>query len=234
MPESSLSNIVFAGGEFAASMFDERSLEKHLGRLDPKNQIRINSVGQFSYGDGRFSFFVMPERISVDFSTYYQSESPDEKTESVLPKNVVIIPEGLIDSAKSIISVLEPTTERKAVRVSGIGINCSAIFSQQEVGLTGTEFCGSRLINPESKGLVGAGPDVTPCARFKFETGKILFDVRIEPYFVSEGQNLFVAVNSHQNVADGESLLEKLLATEKIETYITKLYDRILTGSKEN
>ena len=234
MPESSLSNIVFAGGEFAASMFDERSLERHLGRLDPKNQIRINSVGRFGYGDGGFSFFIMPERVSVDFSTHYQSKSPDEKTESVLPKNIVIIPEELIDSAKSIVSVLEPATERKAVRVSEVGINCSAIFGQQEVGLPGTEFCSSHLINPESKGLIGAESDVTPCARFKFETGKILFDVRIEPYFVSGGQNLFVAVNSLQNVADGESLSEKLLAAEKTETYIRELYDRILTGSREN
>ena len=33
MPESAAGGFVFAGGEFVASLFDEHSLEEHLGNL---------------------------------------------------------------------------------------------------------------------------------------------------------------------------------------------------------
>ena len=233
MPESAASGFVFAGGEFVASLFDEHSLEEHLGNLDAKNQVRVDSLCHFTYSNGRFSFLVMPDRISIDFSTLRKSESPSgNKTGN--PVDTAIIPKELTAAAKSVVSVLEPYAERKAVRVSGVGINCNLIFNQQEIGLSGLEFCGSRLINPESRDLLGAESEVAPSARFKFDTGKIHLDVRMEPHFDSEGQNLFVAVNGHQGVVEEDSLSNKLLAVEDVEMYVAKLRSRILASSRKN
>ena len=98
MPESINSSFVFVGGEFSASIFDERSLVEHIGNLDGQNQIKVGPIGQFSYDSGRFHFLTTPDRVSISstFDRSYLSKFGSNGSEPDICRNPAIIPEELL------------------------------------------------------------------------------------------------------------------------------------------
>ena len=231
MPESINSSFVFVGGEFAASIFDERSLAEHMGTLDSQNQIKVGPIGQFSYDSGRFHFLTTPDRVSISstFDRSYLSKFDPNGSEPDVCRNPAIIPERLLAATKAVVRLLE---QRGTVRVSGVGINCETVFDQQEINQSGIEFCDSNLINPRSKDLIASESVTASSSRFNFEREKIRFEVRIEPHSASRGQNLFTAVNAHQDVDEGENLVDKIAASvvDEVKDYLAEFYKKILNG----
>ena len=210
MPVRMLSSLVFVGENFAAAMFDERALSTDLGDLD-REQVKAGPVGQFSYADGQYRFLVAPDRIDIQ------------------SRELTIIPKSLTAVAQRVISVLEPA--RKAIPVSGIGINCDAIFEQQDLGQTGIEFCDSLAVNQASKALIGV-ESFAASASFRFLSEEVRYAIRIEPESRSQGQDLLVAVNGHQRVATHDQLADKLGAMPEIKAYVAALHQRITKQPK--
>ena len=210
MPVGMLSSLVFVGENFSAAMFDERALFADFGALD-HDQMKIGPAAQFSYADGQYRFVVRPDRIDI------QSHE------------LTIIPQSLIAVASQVMSVLEPA--RKAIPVSGIGINCDAIFEQQDLGRTGIEFCDSLTLNQTSKALIGV-ESLTASASFRFRGERVHYAVRIEPESRSQGQNLLVAVNGHQRVAPQDQLADMLEAVPEVRNYVAALYQRVTKRSE--
>ena len=202
-----MSSLVFVGGEFPLTMFDEREL--FGGKLDAKDQLKIGPIGQFGYLEGKYRFEVTPDRVDL------KCNAPD------------IVPEELIRAARSVANMLEPT--RRLVRVSGFGMNCDTVFDKQQIGTTGAEFC-LQLINPRAKELVEA-PSILACERIRFKRDAMLFDVRIEPHFNSNGDNLLVAVNGHQEVSLENSLDSKLEQIGAFRKYVSAFHRRLTAAS---
>ena len=198
-----INSLVFVGGQFQPTMFDEREL--FGGELDSETQLKIGPVGQFGYSGGKYQFSVNPERIDLKCNT------PD------------ILPDNLISAAEIVVNMLEPT--RRLARVSGFGMNCDTVFNQQQIGKTGVAFC-LNLINPQVKELVGA-PSISAFERIRFKANAMDFDVRIEPHIDSNGDDLVVAVNGHQEVSLEDSLDSKLAKVGDFRAYVSAFHQRI-------
>jgi len=201
-----LSSFVFIGGQFAAAMFNERDFEKEFGPLG-ENQIKAGPVGRFSYSEGKYDFWVAPDRIDL--------RCRDEAA----------LPETLIDAAQSVADRLEPA--RPVISVSAIGINCDAVFPAQEIGQDGISFCRSLTDTSLSRRLVEL-PSSTPIVVFAFPDGAVRYQVRLEPEpQQSQGKDLVVAINGHQDVTTSDPLRNKLDAVEEVRNWVTELHDRL-------
>ena len=189
MPISYTSSVVFAGGQFAASMFDEREFCTGFGPLEA-DQIKAGPIGRFQYFRGRYQFNVVPDRVEL------QCNDP------------LILSEALITAAGRVIERLEPV--RSVVSVSGIGLNCDAVFSAREIGRSGSVWCRSLMDTPRTQRLFEQ--EVESFAQFSFQIEGVRYVVRLEPHAQSQGENLFVAVNGHQDLAAAGPMEEKLQA----------------------
>ena len=197
-----LNSLVFVGGEFAASMFDERLL--FSGKLDA-NQFKAGVFGNFSYSSGACQFAITPDRVDLRCS-----ES-------------VIMPETLVESGNTIVDMFKQVD--KLVHVSGFGMNCDTVFNRDYIGVSGRDFC-MKLIDSSIKDLIDVAP-TEAFQRIRFTKSGIRYDIRMEPHAESDGQHLFVGVNAHQRIESSEHLLSKLDEIEGFKLYVGELHGRI-------
>ena len=205
MALSHQNSLVFVGGEFPVEMFDERAVFN--GDLDRGAQVRMGPMGQFSYSAGTYRFEIAPPRIDLKH------------------QGAGIIPDVLVEAANTVATVIEPA--RRAVLVSGFGMNCDTVFDRESIGTNGREFC-SRLIHEQFSNLVGTTSGEA-MARIRFDEGGVRYEVRIEPHGNSRGENLFVAVNGHQMVSSDERLDSKFESDrlQAFRDYVLGLHQRI-------
>lgn len=201
-------SLVFVGGQFSPAMFDERDVFNV--RPDP-DQVRIGQqIGQFTYLSGKYQLQVTSERIEL------MGTGPQ------------IVSNELVEAGQRVVQEIEPA--RKAVQVSGLGMNCHTVFDQQVSSITGKSFC-SRLVSPDASTLVRAS-SVDPLLHLRFIEGALTFSIRLEPQINSRGQNLYVAVNGHQDVNSEEQLNTKLSRVDAFRAYIEAFHQRITKTMK--
>ena len=119
MPSGILSTLVFVGGQFATGMFDERDFCNELGPLEG-NQIKAGPIGRFSYSQGKYDFWVAPDR--VEFRCH----------------ELAVLPNAPIAAAQKVIDRLEPA--RPAISISAIGSTATVFFKPKRLAKKGT-YC---------------------------------------------------------------------------------------------
>ena len=207
MPISYLSSVVFVGGQFAASMFDEREFCNGFGPLEGE-QIKAGPVGHFRYSRGQYGFQVAPDRVDIQC------------------RKAAILPEELITAAEKVIARLEPA--RSAIPVSGLGLNCDVVFGAREIHQDGRTWCSALTDTPHTQ-KVFARP-VTSFVTCSFQSGGVRYAVRLEPEARSQGENLFVSVNGHQDLTPTDPLRERLGMVGEVRSQITELHHRLLSS----
>lgn len=213
MPARILNSIVFVGSDFKADLFDERDLcEGGFGPLD-KEPIKAGPIGRFSYSGSKYEFWIAPDRIDI------RCHDTD------------IIPSSLLKvTTQQIIAVLEPI--KKAVQVSGVGINCDAILTPREIGgREGGDFCRALTDTAFSQVFLPEQP-FNAAVTYSFAKGDLRCNIRIEPEATSQGRNLFLAFNGHQSVTVADSLEGKLEVADSIRDEVRALYSRLGKMSK--
>lgn len=209
MVQTYLSGLVFVGGQFSASMFDER--EVFDGNID-SDQLKVGPMGQFSYSSGAAQFRIMPDRIDLTCH------------------NASIMPNFLIDAGRTVIDKLQSISQKISIPVSGFGMNCDIVLDRRSSGIGGSEFCRN-LINPSIEDLIGISP-VEVLEHVRFIKNEIYYTVRMEPEGASNGQNLFLAINGHQPVTSPEDLHTKIDKIEDFGTYVSEFHQRISDSVK--
>ena len=204
MPINYLSSIVFVGGQFAASMFDERELCNGFGPLEG-DQIKAGPIGRFRYSRGQYEFLIAPDRVDI---RCHES---------------AILPEALITAAQKIIKRLEPA--RSAVPVSGVGFNCDVVFGSGEIGCNGKDWCHSLTDSPRTRGIFTF--PTTSSSTFSFLVNNVRYAVRLEPEAQSRGENLFVAINGHQDLAATDPLENRLQVVGEVRSKVAELHRRL-------
>ena len=199
-----VSSFVFVGN-FPENMFDERELFD--GRIDLGGRLHAGPVLQCAYAGGVYQFQAVPDRIDL------RANTPN------------IMPDTLIEAGQFIAKQLDDV--KRAVKVSGFGMNCDTIFDQHLIRAKGRDYCFNLLARHKMRAIVDS--EITnPLSRVQFIKGAMRYDVRIEPHFQSEGNNLFVAVNGHQNISAQDSLGERLQYTDAFREYVEGLHRRVL------
>ena len=204
MTQTYLNSLVFVGGQFSASMFDERAL--FGGNLD-SDQFKMGPMGQFSYSSGAAQFEVTPERIDLRCH------------------DAAIMPKLLIEAGRSVIDKLQSISRTISIAVSGFGMNCDTALDRQFCGTSGSEFCRN-LIDHSIERLIGSSP-VEVREHVHFIRNEIRYTVRMEPEGASQGQNLFLAINGHQSVKSPEELHATLEKVEAFKAYVSGFHQRI-------
>ena len=198
---SHISTLVFVG-TFPDNMFDERDLFE--GRIDP-GYVRAGPIIQCSYASGEYQFRVTPDRVDL------------------MARGSDIVSEALVEAAQLIVGQIDAAG--RVAPVSGFGMNCDTTFPRHLIGAAGTDYCAS-LLAPRVRTIVGE-ESFNPMARVQFSRGPFRYDVRIEPHVQSRGENLYVAVNGHQAVGQGDLLVSKFEPTDTFRSFVKELHQRI-------
>ena len=201
-------SVVFVGGDFSPAMFDERAL--FGGRLGP-DQVRIGPIGQFRYADDTYRVEISPNRIDLAH------------------KGAEIMPDELIAAARAVAAEIEPA--RRAVGVSGVGMNCDTVIDRRVVGARGVDFC-SRLTQSGLSELVDSS-EIAVSVQTRFPSGVLHYTVRIEPHGPSAGDDLFLAVNGHRDISMEDKIGEKLDRAPAFRAYVSSLHERVARNGKE-
>lgn len=199
-----MSSFVFVG-KFPENMFDERELFD--GRLDPGGRLHVGPVMQCTYASGVYRFQAMPDRIDL------RANTPN------------IMPETLVKTVQFIVNQLD--SAGRAVNLSGLGMNCDTTFDQNLIDTNGRDYCYNLLAKSKMKSIIGSniGNSLT---KVQFIKDAVRYEVRIEPHLQSQGNNLFVAVNGHQNISAQDLMGDKLQYTDTFREYVEGLHRRIL------
>ncbi len=212
MPKNYINTIVFVGREFDISLFDEKELTPTLGSID-KNSVKAGPIGNFTYSQGHYGFLVTPDRIDIRHS------------------GEAILPLALVDAANIVVGQLQPVRGL----VSAVGINCDAIFSNQEIQKTGKAFCQALSDNEVFQHLYNGHPNAVTLSMstvFPGRDNSMQHTVRIEPEQKSNHQDLLVAFNGHQVIRVVDDLTEKLNAVNEMKGHVTQLHKQILSLGK--
>lgn len=208
MPRNYINSIVFVGREFDVSLFDEKELAPLLGPLD-KDPVRAGPIGIFAYSNGHYSFQITPDRIDVRHS------------------GTAILADALEQASEKVIERLRPISGL----VTGVGINCDAVFLAEEIGKSGREFCQALMDNALFQSLYEGCPGARPVSIstvFPGSPSRMQNTVRIEPDQRSSHQNLMVVFNGHQIVKPGDSLYEKLNAISEVKGNVERIHRQVL------
>ena len=190
-------------------MFDERTLESVFGPLEG-NQIKAGPIGQFGYAKGTYGFSVTPDRVDIRLS------------------GRDIIPPSLLTAGEIVVEQLEPVRGL----VSAVGVNCDTVFDSQEIGKEGRVFCQGLTETDLFRRIYNDHTNVATLSVASAFPGHIIqqYNVRFEPEGSSQGRDLFVAFNGHQNVAPADSLKEKLAAIEEVRRQVERFHQQILAS----
>lgn len=190
------STVVLVGVGFDRQLFDERSLfPEPMGR----DYVAFGQVGQYSYGANTYRFAVMPDRIVLQHNA-----------EAVLSSE-------LITAAGHVGEVLQSRSQGHGV--TALGFNLETEFPQVDGGISGEEYC-SRLCNGDRiRRAIGSGFHEAQC-RVVVVDGGVRYTLRIEPHLASNGANLFVSVNGHQDIGPADDLRSKLSKAGSAREYI--------------
>ena len=191
--------VVLIGDRFDPAMIKADDL---FGGAVDAGPTLVGPLAQYSYGSSRCRFGLNPSRIDLGVL------SPD------------IMPEELQTAAMDVASALDAI--RVAVTVTGIGLNCDVALPRE-----GGVALSNQMANLElMKTITGAStPQATTVA--SYERGELRYNVRIEPEVQSQGRNLFVAVNGHQNVGPNDLVRPTLAQFPAFREYVKELHARI-------
>ena len=196
--------LVSEAGEFQRVLFDETRL--FGATLDLDQRTILGPIAEFNYGSGAYQFFVTPDRVSL-------AEKAD-----------VVISSRLVEAARVIADALQ-TRHRPHHPVSAVGFNFEARFPGGPSSTTGGDFT-SRLVNLEQlRQLTDSDPKYAYPRVVNHQSG-LRYDIRLEPLFDTDGTDLLLAVNVHQDVTSEDNLMIKISAVEDARDYLSSLAER--------
>ena len=190
------STIVLVGIGFDRQLFDERALfPEPMGR----DYVAFGQVGQYVYGANTYRFAVMPDRI-------------------VLQHNAdAVLSDELSAAANHVGEALQSRSQGHGV--TALGFNLEIVYPQADGGISGEEYCNRLCNSGRIRKAIGSGFHEAQC-RVVVVSGGVRYTLRIEPHLASNGANLFVGVNGHQDMGPADDLRSKLSKAGSARKYI--------------
>ena len=197
------STIVLVGGGFDRQLFDERELfAEPMGR----DYVALGQVAQYAYGGNTYRFTVMPDKIVLQ----HNSDA--------------VLSDALIGAADQVGSALQSRGQGHGV--TGLGFNLETVFPQSDGGVSGAAFCADLCNTDRIRQVVGSEFLETQC-RVVAVRGGVRYTLRIEPHIASNGANLFLSVNGHQDMGPADDLASKLSNAGSARQYIQSVYSTL-------
>ena len=209
MPKEIVSSLTFVGDRFSVSLFDEQELCDDFGPLT-EERFRAGDIGRFRYMDGEYEFRVELDRINL--VSYKQD----------------IVPPELMKAAQKIAAKLESV--KSDIEIFTVGISCNCIFSSEEIGEEGIDFCRTLADTSFSRRFFEKSPPFTATVTFSlstFSNTTVHYAMRFEPDGESGGEDIAVAINGHDHIEEEDSLKEKLEVLEEVRGNVEAIHGRL-------
>lgn len=206
------SSVVLAGDGFSPSLFKPEKHKDLIGEPDEQSVIVTPIISQHVFPERHFRVFVAPDRIDLG---YTQDE---------------VLPDQLYELASRVVDTI---TKIDVATCKAFGINVNLVIPSEKIGGSAVDYCRRNFLSIQDVG------DVLNCDKFLVNMAKLIFDkegvrftMDVEPHFASEGKNLHLKINGHQNVVEADSLVQALSRYSQIREYIRGLPQALLGGGK--
>jgi len=209
--KNTYSSIVIVGDGFTHSVFNPSEFKRILEEPDKEQQIILPFLSRFIYPDLHYKIIITSDNINVGYSG-----------DDSLPSDLKKIVTGIIKNFEN----LNITT------IGGIGINLNVTISDDEVGMTGYEYCRKNFLAIENiEERLGTTDVLANTAKLIYRLETIKYNVDIEPNFKSEGKFLHIKINAHQDCENVEDLEKSLKKYDSIKSYLQNFHSKLLGQS---
>ena len=215
MPREIFSSLTFTGNGLSVSLFDEQELCNDFGPLT-EERFRAGDIGSFYYDNGDYKFQV--ESDQIDLVSHKQD----------------IVPPAIIRVAQKIAAKIESAKSDSSIKIFTVGISCSCVFSSEEIGEEGIEFCRTLADTSFSQRFFEKLPH-TAVVTFSLSTlydTTVHYAMRFEPDGESKGEDTAVLINGHDHIEEGDNLIEKLKALEEVRGSVEAIHSRLRLVAK--
>ena len=197
--------LVSQDGDFNRAQFNEQQVFD--AEIDRDRSMMVGPFGNFLYASGAYGFEVTPGRISLT-----QEEGS-------------LLSDELLKAVHMIVETLQPH-DRYEHPVSGIGMNLEVRIPRVREDFGGTNFCVN-LVDANRLSAIAASDLEFALTRMVIHRGRLRYEIRIEPHQDSDGEDLFLGVNVHQDVKPNDDLVAKLRAAGEVREYLRGLCRRL-------
>lgn len=194
--------VVVVGERFDPGMV---SPERLFDRAVDPTRLLAGPIAQYTYGSGVCAFQLTPDRIVVS-----------TQSQEVLPEELRLAADKLFFDLENI---------RAAIDVNGVGLNCDAVLPMS--ANKGREISNSLTQFDMLRDIAGMPHMAEAKTSLVYDLNGVVCTLRIEPEHESGGQNLFVAVNGHQNVNQSFALAKTLDAFTLFRNHVESIHDSI-------
>lgn len=202
------SSIVIAGEGFNPSLFEVDKYIQMWGQPEYRELIALPVAVKLKFPGKKYRIDITPNKIVLG-----------DTNESFLTNELI----------ESFSIILDRFFKVPKGQISGLGINVELIIKEKLLLMTGNEYCKRYLLNlPEFEDKIGEKVNY-------FSTGKLIliknqtrFNVEISPYFQSDGKDLFIKGNAHQEVNSFEGLRNAIEHFNSIKEYYTFIFTNLM------
>ena len=194
--------VVVVGDRFDPAMV---SPERLFDRAVDPTRLLAGPIAQYTYGSGVCAFQLTPDRIVVS-----------TQSQEVLPEELRLAASKLFVDLDNI---------RAAIVVNGVGLNCDAVLPMS--ANKGREISNSLTQFDMLTRIAEMPHSAQAKTSLVYDLNGVVCTLRVEPENASGGQNLFVAVNGHQNVDQSFALDNTLGAFEPFRNHVESIHDTI-------
>ena len=206
--ESVLSFVFVGEGPYSPALFEEQAL--FSGELDAeKTVVHEARYGQFTYCSKQYEFTVLPNNVTLRWP----------KADVLNPP-----PAAFVDAYTDISQTLD--TLRNAIHIGAVGINSDVTLLKDRV--SGNDFCAAltsadTLLDPPA----GEALDQTFLKIKRTKTANNTSELRIEPRLASNGENLFLGINTSHSVKSGDRIQADLEELSKHHERVVRIINNV-------
>lgn len=196
------STIVCVGGPFQPNMLDWR---EYFEEIPDENSIQVPVLTNLHFHGGAWGLLISPDQIVLS----HQADS--------------FLPQDLIEKGRSIFKKLEESFRYAPIR--GVGMNGVHNLGRKERGeRDGNAICKAFVSDLFYRAIGKNRNDVFyVLPRAIFRQAEVQFDVNIQPHFDTNGENLHVVLNCHQDVRTQAELQATLDRADVCRKYQSQL-----------
>lgn len=196
------SSFVMVGNGLSPSQFQANDFSKELGMPDFKLSVVLPSLVQLVFPENKFRVQILPEKVELT-----QYEHP-------------VLPELLLDIGRSIVEAYMAQSPLPGV-ITGLGVNYHFVIKSNNLGMTGTNYCNQTFLankNQLEKRL-SIKDSLSSSVKLMFQKDRVRYSIDVEPHFETQGEDLHVGINAHQDINSECSIIEALDRFNSIKDY---------------
>lgn len=205
-------SIAIVGEEFNPGLFEPNDFIEDLGAPDFRQTIVLPMMALYVFPKTATRILLEPQKLDFQRSTIREGDREPE-----------VLPELLREMITPII--LGQGGSASGISIKAMGFNCNFVVSLEDMGIDGLTFCRNEFLVSKDgiERRIGGGHLVANQAKLIYDWEGLKVNMDVAPHFNSEGHNLYLGVNVHQEFGEENTPIAGLERFDQIKQYIQTL-----------